>query len=451
MQHQESTDESEQGQYRSGSLTLTGSIAMGTGVMIGAGIFALTGQVAELAGGLFPLAFIAAAIVVAFSAYSYIKVCNAYPSAGGIAMILKEAYGPGVVTAGCSLLMYFSMVINESLVARTFGTYTMRIFGEGSDSWLVPTLGVGLIMVAFVVNLLGNEVIGRLSTITAIIKIVGIGVFAGIGLWVSGLSFDTLTSDSAASNAQGGVGGFLAAVALSILAYKGFTTITNSGDELEDPKKNVGRSIIFSLLICTGLYVLVTLAVAGNLSVDEIIAARDSSLAEAARPAVGQWGEWLTIGLAIVATISGIIASMFAVSRMLAMLTDMDLVPHRHFGMPGRIQKHTLVYTAVIALALTIFFDLSRIASLGAIFYIVMDMAIHWGVFKHLRSDLNARGWVLLTALVLDAAVLGAFLYLKLTTDPLVVGVALGSMALIFGLEAWFLRAKSAETNDGPT
>jgi len=311
----------------------------------------------------------------------------------------------------------------------------------------VPALGVGLIVVAFIVNLLGNQVIGGLSKITAIVKIVGIAVFAATGLWVSGLSFDTLTGDGASSDAQGGITGFLAAVALSILAYKGFTTITNSGDEIEEPKKNVGRSIIFSLLICTGLYLLVTLALAGNLSVNEIIAARDSSLAEAARPAVGQWGEWLTIGLAIIATISGIIASMFAVSRMLAMLTDMDLFPHRHFGMPGRIQKHTLVYTAAIALALTVFFDLSRIASLGAIFYIVMDMAIHWGVFKHLRRELGARGWVLLTALVLDAVVLGAFLYIKLANDPLVVGVAVGGMALIFGAEWWFLR-KEAASND---
>jgi amino acid transporter len=430
--------------YETGSLTLTGSIAMGTGVMIGAGIFALTGQVAELAGGLFPVAFIAAAVVVAFSAYSYIKVCNEYPSAGGIAMILKKAYGQGVVTAGCSLLMYFSMVINESLVARTFGTYTMRIFGVGSDSWLVPTLGVGLITFAFVVNLMGNKVIGGLSKATAIIKIGGIAVFAGIGLWVSGLSFDNLVGDGSASEATGGIGGFLAAVALSILAYKGFTTITNSGDELKDPRKNVGRSIIFSLLICTGLYLLVTLAVAGNLSVDEIIAARDSSLAEAARPAVGPWGEWLTIGLAIVATVSGIIASMFAVSRMLAMLTDMELVPHSHFGMRRRIQKHTLVYTAILAIALTVFFDLGRIASLGAIFYIVMDMAIHWGIFRYLRQDLGARGWVLLTAIVLDAVVLGGFIWLKLESDPLVVTVAAAGMAMIFAAEWWFLRRKDS-------
>lgn len=45
-------------EYESGSLSLLGTIAMGTGVMIGAGIFALTGQVAELAGALFPLAFL---------------------------------------------------------------------------------------------------------------------------------------------------------------------------------------------------------------------------------------------------------------------------------------------------------------------------------------------------------------------------------------------------------
>ena len=63
-------------QYREGSLSLGGTVAMGTGVMIGAGIFALTGQVAELAGSLFPLAFFIAAIVSAFSAYSYIKVSN---------------------------------------------------------------------------------------------------------------------------------------------------------------------------------------------------------------------------------------------------------------------------------------------------------------------------------------------------------------------------------------
>ena len=60
--------------YQKDSLTLSGTVMLGTGVMIGAGIFALTGQMAQMTGSLFPLAFLAAAIVVSFSAYSYIKI-----------------------------------------------------------------------------------------------------------------------------------------------------------------------------------------------------------------------------------------------------------------------------------------------------------------------------------------------------------------------------------------
>lgn len=433
-------DSKSSGKYEENSLTLTGSVAMGTGVMIGAGIFALTGQVAEQAGGIFPLAFLAAAIVAGFSAYSYVKMAEQYPSAGGIAMFLMKAYGKGTVTAGMALLMYFSMVINESLVARTFGMYTLQLFDAKEDQFLVPVLGVGLLVAAFIVNILGNKFIGTFSTVTAVIKIAGIVVFAAAGLWVSGL-----TLESVGVTERSSAGSFLSATALALLAYKGFTTITNSGSEIIDPTKNIGRSIIISLAICLLVYLLVGFAVAGNLSVSEIIQSRDYALAEAARPAFGQWGTYFTVGLAIVATISGLIASTFAVSRMLAMLSEMKLVPHKHFGMPGDIQKHTLVYTVVFAITLTILFDLSRIASLGAIFYIVMDMAVHWGVLKHVREKVNANRWVPITALLLDTAILAAFLWMKANSDILVIWVALGGMAFIFVGERLFLTWSDEE------
>ena len=55
--------------YQADSLSLIGAVALGTGVMIGAGIFALTGQMAEMTRSLFPLAFLSAALIVSFSAY----------------------------------------------------------------------------------------------------------------------------------------------------------------------------------------------------------------------------------------------------------------------------------------------------------------------------------------------------------------------------------------------
>ena len=65
--------------YKKGSLTFGGTVAMGTGVMIGAGIFALTGQVAEFAGDLYPAAFLLAALISAFSAYSCLLYTSPSP------------------------------------------------------------------------------------------------------------------------------------------------------------------------------------------------------------------------------------------------------------------------------------------------------------------------------------------------------------------------------------
>lgn len=409
---------------------------MGTGVMIGAGILALTGQIAELAGSLFPLAFLAAAVVTAFSAYSYVKMSNVYPSAGGIGMFLEKAYGRGIMTAASALLMYFSMVINESLVARTFGTYTVQLFDVDSGSWVIPALAVGLLIFAFLINISGNRMIGLFSLLMAFIKIGGILIFAAGGLWLADFEFEVTRMAVSETSTTG----FLAAMALAILAYKGFTTITNSGSEIIDPHRNVGRAIIISIVICVVIYSLVALAVAGNLSLEEIVVAKDFALAQASRPAFGDYGLWFTVVLAIVATVSGVIASVFAVSRMLAMLTDMKLVPHSHFGMPGNIQKHTLVYTVTLAIFLTIFFDLSRIASLGAIFYMTMDIAVHWGVFRYLRKEINASSFILISAITFDVIILGAFLLVKAQTDAMVIYAALVGMAFIVIGERYFLR-----------
>ena len=420
--------------YKQGSITLGGTVAMGTGVMIGAGIFALTGQIAQLAGPLFPLAFIAGAIITSFSAYSYIRMSNAWPSSGGIAMILQKCYGPGAIAGGAALLMALSMVIAESLVARTFATYVLRPF-DITDGPLVPLLAVAIILFAYLVNIAGNRSVGLFSLVMAGVKIGGIALFGIAALWSSGFQFAATSQ----TNQTFSVTGFIASVALAILAFKGFTTITNSGGEVTDPHKNVGRAIMISIAICVVVYLLVAFGVGSSLTIDQIVAARDYSLAEAAEPALGQPGFYLTVLLAAVATASGVLASVFAVSRMLAMLTEMKMIPHSHFGMSGPIQRHTLVYTVVIASTLAVFFDLGRIASLGAFFYLIMDMVVHWGVFRFRRQEIGAVGPVLLMALAFDAVVLIAFTAMKLESDPAIVFYAGIAIVAVFIFERVYL------------
>jgi len=428
-------------QYAENSLTLSGAVMLGTGVMIGAGIFALTGQMAEMTGTLFPLAFLSAALIVSFSAYSYVKMSNAYPSAGGIAMYLHKAYGSRLPTAFNALLMYFSMVIAQSFLARTFGSYTLQLFDIDDTSILVPVLGVALLLGAFLINLSGNRMIEGVASFIGILKIGGIIVFGVAGVWLA----DSIAVDFTRPAPENSISGFLGATALGILAFKGFTTITNSGSELVNPKRNVGRAITISIILCVGIYALVGFAVASNLPLQEIIETRNYSLAAAAKPALGDFGLWFTVILAMSATTGGIIASVFAVSRMLAMLTQMKLVPHSHFGMPGSIQKHTLVYTVVLGLVLTAFFDLTRIAALGIIFYLIMDLAVHWGVLRYLRREVGANATILISAIILDLIVLAGFVLVKLYSDPLVIAVAVATMAVILVVEAFFLRNPSSD------
>lgn len=414
---------------RDDKLSLAGSVSLGTGVMIGAGIFALVGQVSELAGSLMPLAFLAGAVVVGFSAYSYVRYSDTNPSSGGIAMLLKAAYGPGVIAGTFSLFMYVSMVVAQSLLGRTFGTYALRPFGLEDSAVLVPVLAVAVIVVAALVNLVGTTWVERSATVTAGLKILGIAALAIGGIIAAGPTsiFDLASADGDSGGNDQGLLGFLAGTTLCILAYKGFTTITNQGGDIREPKKNLSRSITISIALCAALYLLLTVSVAGSLSVDQVVEARDYALAAAAEPLFGPWGVGLTIALAVVATFSGLLASIYSVTRLYDMLRDMGQAP----GLPSGVPHQSLVVTAGLAIVLAAFLDLGQIASMGAILYLAMDIAIHWGVIRHLRTDIKATPVIPAIAIALDVTVLGAFVAIKARDDVLTLGVSLGVAAII--------------------
>jgi len=142
-----------------------------------------------------------------------------------------------------------------------------------------------------------------------------------------------------------------------------------------------------------------------------------------------------TVLLAMVATVSGLIASVYSASRMLAMLSSMKQLPRLYQG----ISNPALVLTVALAVTLTILFDLTRIASIGAIFYLLMDIAIHWGLFRYLRQETKANPIIPLIAIALDVIILGAFLVMKYQSDPLVIIVSLLGFAAILIAQRLFM------------
>ena len=102
----------------------------------------------------------------------------------------------------------------------------------------------------------------------------------------------------------------------------------------------------------------------------------------------------------------------------------------------------------IIASILAVFFDLGRIASLGAFFYLIMDMVIHWGVFSTRRKETGASAPVLLLALGFDAVVLAAFTVMKMQSDPAIVLYAAIAIVAIFGFERVYLSRWTAPQSE---
>ena len=432
----EAATESEQSSES--KITLSGAVSMGTGVMIGAGVFALMGQVAGTAGQWFPLAFLAAAAVAAITSYSYVKLSNTYPSAGGIGTFLNKAYGVGPIAATFTMAMWASMILNESLVARTFGTYFTKMIGVETNTLLVVVLGVGLLVGSFAINAAGNKAVNTVENVMAVVKIGGLVAFAGACLWVA----DFPGTESGAVDSPT-IDSLIAAVGIGLLAYKGFTTITNTGGEIEQPNKNVGRAIIISIGIVTVVYIAVALAVRGNLGLGEIAQARDFALAQAAQPVFGSIGFKLVAGLAVIATVTSVMASMYSTSRMLKMMSDMDEVPDDSKATFGRrlpFGNPSLLVTTAVAIVLTVAFDLSRIAALGAFAYLALDMVIHWGHLRHLRGETGAKPAPLIAAIVVDAIVFTGFFIYRIRTDWVVIASFVAFAVLVAGGETLYMR-----------
>ena len=91
--------------------------------------------------------------------------------------------------------------------------------------------------------------------------------------------------------------------------------------------------------------------------------------------------------------------------------------------------------TTAVAIVLTVAFDLTRIAALGAFAYLSLDMVIHWGHFRHLRDETGARPTPLLVAVGLDAVVLVGLLRLPGDNDSLVVAAFAVFAVLVAGGE----------------
>lgn len=377
---------------------LWSAVFLGIGSMVGAGIFVLLGEAGAIAGSLVWISFILGGIIALLSGYSLAKLASSYPSRGGIVEYLVQCYGEGVFSGSVAVLFYLSAIVAIAMVAKTFGTYASVMIG--TDAHISANIyAIGILVLFVAINLIGSTLIARSENIIVIIKLSIIIIFT------IAVSFYIHPAYLALKDAPPVLNVF-SSMALTFFAYEGFRVITNTAEDMRDPSKLMMRSMIVAILLVMALYIAVTFAVFGNLTLNEIIKAQDYALAEAAKPVFGEVGFAIMAVAALISTSSSINANLYAVTNVTYDMAKNGELPEVY---ERNVYNSTegLIISAVFLVFLILFFDLKEIAAIGSISMLFVHALVHTGhLFKRKHTGASAILLILAIVTMLIAIVL---------------------------------------------
>ncbi|MEA2266814.1 MAG: basic amino acid/polyamine antiporter, family [Solirubrobacteraceae bacterium] len=395
-------------------------VVLGVGVIVGTGIFVLTGKAAgTLAGPAIALSFTAAGVACGLAALCYAEFASAVPVAGsaytfsyatlgelvawiiGWDLILELALGAATVASGWS--KYFRVVLTD-----TFGV-NLPTWADGNGHNLVAAV---IVLVLTGVLCLGIRQSTRFNLVIVAIKvtIVLLVIVAGLSYIhtanyhpfippsgshpAPGASAETsLLQDIGFGSGTFGVGGIFTGAALVFFAFIGFDVVATAAEETKNPQRDLPIGIFGSLIICTVLYIAVSLVVTGmvrydKLSVDAPLANAFTSVGETTIAQIISFG-------ALAGLTSVMLILMLGQSRVFFAMSRDRLLPPTFARVSERFQtpyRTTLVTgVAVAALAGLLSLDtLADLVNIGTLFAFVL-VAIGIPVLRRTRPDLERR------------------------------------------------------------
>ena len=373
------------------SLGLLDATMVGIGAMIGAGIFVLTGLAAETAG---PGALIAFALnggVTAFTALSYAELAAAIPRNGGGYAYVREAFSAPIAFV-MGWTRWFTYMAAGALYALGFSSNFIEFVHIYLPSLPEFTVLYALLAVAAFValNALSTEAAGGAETIVTLIKIVILFVFVAFGFAaVSATEFTPLFP------AEGAVS-VLPAMGLTFIAFQGYDLIATVTEEVENPRKNIPRAIFASLAVTIVIYLLVVFVAIGTLGADQLGAAGETAIAQAAGgfmpaiPLLGTGAALIAFG-AVFSTISALNAVVIGSSRIAFAMGRERQLPRRLGQLHPRYGTPFVAVLASAALMLlsVLVVPIRTVGNLASLFSLLGFIVVNLSVIRLRRRQPN--------------------------------------------------------------
>ena len=404
---------------------LWSAVFLGIGSMVGAGIFIVIGQAGAMAGNIVWLSFVFGGIIALLSGYSLAKLAVRYQSRGGVVEYLVQGFGENIFSGSMGVMFYFSQLIAVAAVAKSFGTYAATFMAHGDGMW-VNIFAVGIVALFTLINLIGASIVAKSENIIVIIKLGVLVIFAVAALF-------SIQPQLLSVADMPPISGMVFAIGITFFAYQGFSVITNTVEDMDNPKVTMMKSMFVAILLVAGLYVLTSISVLGNLPLEEIIKTKDYALAEAAKPMFGEWGFKIMAVTALIATASAINATLYAVTEIgYTMAKEGNLPEVYEYNIYNSFEG--LIVSALLIIPMILFFNLSEITTVAAIVMLIVQGSTHVAHLNLIKETGAKRSFVLL-AIFSMFGVAGLTLYSTYKTMPEIAYYLIAAFALAHAAE----------------
>ncbi|MBR4927308.1 MAG: APC family permease [Alphaproteobacteria bacterium] len=382
------------------NLGLFSAVSLGIGSIVGAGIFALLGQVALLAGDMTYFSFLVSGIIACLCGYTYAKLASIYPQSGGLTDYFNHAFKSKWISGSLSLIYYFTSAISICTMAKSFGLYMDHLLPHSISPNLVVNFFAAVLIIGLgFLNMLGAKDVGKVETVLVVLKVGIMSALIIAAVHQFDFKFHAHPINPTTMD-------FFRSIGITFFAYAGFGVITNAAADVKNPQKTITRAIYLTLGIVALLYMGLAFVVLNYIPMAEFYKDTDTAVAVAADRLLGKTGYGILYIAAIIAFMSGISATFFSIFRISRSLAYQHIMPQFykekfwHKGSYGN-----LLTVCLITLA-TVFFDFSSIVNLSSGAYLVSYLGIFiagWVLSKKAQASriIIGTGFTLMFAVLI--------------------------------------------------
>lgn len=365
--------------------------AYGVGDILGAGIYALVGEIAGVAGSLCWVSFLLAGIVAGLTGLSYAELGSRFPVSSGESYFVQQAFQMPRLSFLTGWLVFCSGLVSMATITRAFAGYGERLIPGASSSVLIVLFVVVLAGIAFV----GIRISSTANAMCTVIESGGLLLLAGGACaWLVQGNVAAPPDTAVSATIEPGLTGVLQGAALAFFAFIGFEDMVNVAEEVREPERTMPRALLTALTIAVVVYVFVVFA-ATRVVPATILAGSEAPLLTVMETSWPSFPLELFSLIALFAVANTGLANFVTSSRLIFGMSEQRLLPE----WLGRVHSRTrtpdraIAACFVVGLGLALWGSLGQLAGATSFLILVLFAVMNISLILIRRQEPDSTGF----------------------------------------------------------